>query len=432
MDPPETRGNRSSDIREDHRVLPSVSPHVSSFSYVVVTMARWEHAFLFEWIIYHLLIGFHHIYVYDNGERPEEPLQDAVLPFLEKIGRDTRVTFLPFPGYRVQPLVYCHWMQHYRDLYPRGYAAFIDVDEYIVFPKDDTIESFMHRVMGPGERSPPLRHIAMPWIMFGTSNVWKLKGNTPLIEQLTRRGRYPGHQIKSLVCLHHLPPKETFQIVSIHNITGVDTRLSNGYPIHGDSIPFSCPSPSAHFPLNVDVPVFDLDVYLHHYFSRDEYRFLVKTFSKRTCGCSPKERRYSMYSEMFRYRNGYNRVVDNRLSQRFSSKISQLMQQAGYSSSPKNDTVVIPSSIQLPPSPTPRRHHHALWMVHITEYVLRHFDLRRWWRPLFVTKTREHLRHYKDSQEKQQFINLMFLQYHNDMNDIMKQYHRTLKRCPYL
>lgn len=71
-----------------------------------------------EWIIYHKLIGFDHIYIYDNNEIP--------------VDLDHKnCTHIHFPGSVEQINAYNHWIKSFKS--ECEYVCFIDADEYVVF-----------------------------------------------------------------------------------------------------------------------------------------------------------------------------------------------------------------------------------------------------------------------------------------------------------
>lgn len=81
---------------------------------------------IIDWIIYHKLIGFDHLYIYDNNEFPLK------LNF-------NFCTFIHYPGNFMQLNAYKHYINNFSKEY--DYVCLIDGDEYVVINEMSISES---------------------------------------------------------------------------------------------------------------------------------------------------------------------------------------------------------------------------------------------------------------------------------------------------
>ena len=134
--------------------------------------------YLKEWILYHILIGVDHFYLYDNeSARP-------VLNDIRRMGLEKIVDVLPWPGIKKQLAAYAHCLeQHGAD---STWMAFIDLDEFIVIKNHPTIQLLLSDYMD-------YAGLALNWAYFGTSGHEK-RPNGLQIENYVQR--YPlAHQV---------------------------------------------------------------------------------------------------------------------------------------------------------------------------------------------------------------------------------------------
>lgn len=104
----------------------------------IMACARWETAYITEWLLYHQVIGFDHVYLYCNDDDPED-LYGQVLPFCR--GETPFVTFHHFPFQGQQFYMMMHALRHYKDA--SQWVAFLDIDEFLVLPGCDNIQKFL-------------------------------------------------------------------------------------------------------------------------------------------------------------------------------------------------------------------------------------------------------------------------------------------------
>lgn len=129
---------------------------------VIVCIAKLESKYIKEFVKYHLLIGFKHIYIYDNEDRP------TYGKLLEKYASCVSVNHLPFNNYHkaVQYVA----LDHFTDVYIRAvntkitHVVHIDIDEFIVLKKHANICDFISAYIKGN-----CAGIGINWRFFGSS-----------------------------------------------------------------------------------------------------------------------------------------------------------------------------------------------------------------------------------------------------------------------
>lgn len=104
----------------------------------IIACARWETAYITEWLHYHRSIGFDHVYLYCNDDDPTD-FYGEVLPFCE--GSAPFVTFYAFPfrGQRFHMLM--HGLRHHKG--ETEWVAFLDIDEFLVIPNGNDVKAYL-------------------------------------------------------------------------------------------------------------------------------------------------------------------------------------------------------------------------------------------------------------------------------------------------
>lgn len=106
--------------------------------HVIVAAARWETDSIVEWLNFYRHIGFDHIYLYCNDDRPDE-LYEAVMPFV--VGPRPFVTFNYYSLTGMQEQMYTHFLRNH--IYDCEWFAFIDIDEFVLLRDYDSIGEFL-------------------------------------------------------------------------------------------------------------------------------------------------------------------------------------------------------------------------------------------------------------------------------------------------
>ena len=132
----------------------------------ICAVERDEGRYLREWVAYHRVLGFDEVLVYENDSRDDSW---EVLGQLEQHGLVTRVRW-SVPDYVApQKAAYADAL---RRLGPDfGWAAFIDLDEFVVLPRHDTIHDFLDE-FGISMRSVSTGRTSAPPVTRATSPVW--------------------------------------------------------------------------------------------------------------------------------------------------------------------------------------------------------------------------------------------------------------------
>jgi len=145
---------------------------------VIVCVAKGEQDYIEEWVKYHLALGFEKIFIYDNEDSPT----------YAKMFTDPRIEvgFLPGKNY-FYPVQYEALHRFRRDiLRGRGgvsHCAHIDIDEFIVLKKHNTIQDFIAQYF-----TGDTKGIVMNWKFFG-SNFLAYQTPEPVLKRFTRCGK---------------------------------------------------------------------------------------------------------------------------------------------------------------------------------------------------------------------------------------------------
>jgi glycosyltransferase involved in cell wall biosynthesis len=140
-------------------VLPH-RPHPAETKYRLglVIIVRDEASYIEEWLEFHLMQGFQHIVVYDNGSS-----DDTAKLASSYVARGV-VTLVPWATFQGrlnnQSLAYAHALVNFGSWF--DWLGFLDADEFL-FP---TVENSIAGILNELSHLPAL---AVPWSMFGTS-----------------------------------------------------------------------------------------------------------------------------------------------------------------------------------------------------------------------------------------------------------------------
>lgn len=148
---------------------------MKKYQYSVVVCARWEAAYIMEWLTYYKSIGYDHIYLYCNDDNPED-LYKTILPFV--VGKDPFVTFIDFRLTGLQHQMYLHFLENYSS--ETEWVSFFDVDEFLNIPAFSSISDLVSHY-------PDVDCIVFYWLVFGHNGFEK---NPPgsVLENYNHRG----------------------------------------------------------------------------------------------------------------------------------------------------------------------------------------------------------------------------------------------------
>jgi hypothetical protein len=152
-----------------------------TYDYVICAIFQNEARFMKEWIEFHKLIGFQHFYLYNNLSK--DNYLEVLEPYIERGEVDlidwTMVQQHGAGDYKWQHAAYNDALQKIKGI--AKWAAFIDLDEYIVPVQVDQISD----ILKPYEADEHIAGVLAKWNMFGHSDVECIPNNGLLTEQLT-------------------------------------------------------------------------------------------------------------------------------------------------------------------------------------------------------------------------------------------------------
>src|SRR5262245_2786691 len=115
-----------------------------------------EAPYLLEWLAFHRLMGVDAFVLYDNGSR------DGGAEVIRASGFADVVTLINWPDRPGQLSAYNHFRVHHAAGF--AWAAFIDIDEFMVPLAGDSIRELLGRPM-----YAPFAQVLLQWLVFGPS-----------------------------------------------------------------------------------------------------------------------------------------------------------------------------------------------------------------------------------------------------------------------
>lgn len=181
----------------------------------VCAIAKNEGPYFQEWIEWHRKQGVEKFYIYDNEST--DCTKEVLKPYIES----GLVEYIYFPGYRMQLAAYDDCLKNFR--FDARWIAFIDLDEFIVPIKDDSIPAFLKRF----EDSPA---VEVNWLIYGSGGAKKKMPGT-MMERFkchSQPTHYLNRHVKSIVATRCV-----FNMIGCHEaarVSGYATD-SHGNPI---------------------------------------------------------------------------------------------------------------------------------------------------------------------------------------------------------
>lgn len=139
-----------------------------------------EGPYLREWIEYHKLIGARHFYLYNHLSC--DNYYEVLLPYIQN--GEVELFDWPYPAQNVhewdsiQVAAYQDALEHSKS--KTKWLAIIDIDEFIVPVKDNSLTAFLKKY-----EAKNIGGICLIWSFFGTSFVEKIPDDQLLIQTLT-------------------------------------------------------------------------------------------------------------------------------------------------------------------------------------------------------------------------------------------------------
>lgn len=147
----------------------------------LVCIAKDEDNYIDEWIEYHKKLGFDDIFIYQNNWRYSK--------------KKPNVIKIEFDGEEKQDLAYNEFISNYKGIY--DWAAFLDVDEFLVLHKHKNIQEFI-------QDYKEYKAVAINWLIFGdNSNKSVIANEYSLLKRFTKRAKEPEAFIKCIVNLSY-------------------------------------------------------------------------------------------------------------------------------------------------------------------------------------------------------------------------------------
>ena len=139
-------------------------------------------SYLDEWIRFHLLVGFDHFYLYNNGSTDE--FGDVLAPYVQ----DRTVTLVDWPGIAQMKAALGHCLETHRD--ETRWMAFLDDDEFLFPNHGDTLPPVLKEYEN-------YAGVSAAWLLFGSSGQEK---RTPgLVTERFHRRAVPNKHGKCVV-----------------------------------------------------------------------------------------------------------------------------------------------------------------------------------------------------------------------------------------
>jgi len=108
------------------------------YKFAIAACARWEADTILEWLAYHRLLGFEHVYLYCNDDDPTE-LYEKLAPLL--VEATPFITFIHYPFQGMQARMYKHFLRTF--VHEAEWFMLLDIDEFLVLKHASDVAEFM-------------------------------------------------------------------------------------------------------------------------------------------------------------------------------------------------------------------------------------------------------------------------------------------------
>ena len=137
----------------------------------ICAIFRNEAPYLKEWIEFHKIVGVEHFYIYNNYS--DDNYAEVLQPYVE----DGVIDLIEWPYEQGQMKAYQDCLEKYSE--ETKWIGFIDLDEYVVPVKYDSIYEFLSKF----EKNRP--SVLIYWRLFGTSGKLDRDRDTLITEEFT-------------------------------------------------------------------------------------------------------------------------------------------------------------------------------------------------------------------------------------------------------
>jgi hypothetical protein len=218
----------------------------------VVAIVKNEAPYIVEWIEYHKIIGVEKFYIYDNDST------DGLPEILRKYIESGEVVYHIWHELQIHQMkVYNTAIKKHRN--ESRWMAFIDIDEFIVPVKKETLPDVMINITNNLRQKLPAG-IAISWLQFGYSGHYS-KPSGFVIENYTRRDSEIHVLVKSIV-----NPRTVLLFTNPH----VATHLFGLWTINEKGIKLKKPIIQEKSDRSVN------EIRINHYFTKSYEEYLQK------------------------------------------------------------------------------------------------------------------------------------------------------------
>ena len=181
----------------------------------VCAIAKNEGAYFQEWIEWHRSVGVEKFYIYDNES--SDDTKEALAPYIES----GLVEYVFLPGKKQQLPAYDHCLDKNR--LEARWIAVIDLDEFIVPIKDETIPEFLKRFEN-------FSAVEINWLIYGSGGA-KKKEAGGVMERFKRHATLDhksNRHVKTIV-----DPRRVFNFIGCHEAARISGISADS---HGKAI----------------------------------------------------------------------------------------------------------------------------------------------------------------------------------------------------
>jgi len=195
---------------------------------VIVCIAKYEQNYVKEFVRYHLGLGFERIYLYDNEDN------ETYKELLKEFGDKIVTTHLPGKHYARLPQYEAlhQFVNNHMGDPDITHVAHIDLDEFIVLNKHNTIKSFIKDYIYDGENNIMCGGIGMNWRFFGNNGLNHTDVNEPLTSRFTKRQETGDLHIKTIYNKYILSGYSNPHFIHINN-DNYPVKSTNGAILNG-------------------------------------------------------------------------------------------------------------------------------------------------------------------------------------------------------
>lgn len=171
-----------------------IALHADNLTVVICALVKDEDRYIDEWIKFNKYLGFDRIHLYDNSAHGSAYI--GYLP--QRYGSFVHVYH--YPAESPQLRVYAHCGARYN--HSSVWAAFIDIDEFIILRKHASIKHLLH------ELAPYGGAVSLNRAFFGSNNLTHYD-DRPVVERFTRRQTGLDSLVKTI---SYIPDVTLFEI----------------------------------------------------------------------------------------------------------------------------------------------------------------------------------------------------------------------------